>query len=118
WVVEGQPFRREVVAVVDVDDRVGLNRGLGLVHDGIDGGDAGRSPSCEHTGPFERIAGERAEPDHSSTSKSRSASSLTVSTRATGQSGRPARFAASTNSAIATSTASSLLFASTTICAP
>src|SRR5262245_7958610 len=113
-VLEREALDRQVVGLVDVDHRVLLGSAV-LAEDRVHRRGGGRRPAREEAWALERIARERAEADHTSSSSS---SSATVSTRDTGQSGMPAALAAAMNSSMAISTAASLVGASTTICAP
>src|SRR5690348_5832126 len=130
-VLEREPFRGQIVGVTDVDDRVVLRLGdrVRLVHDGVDRRDRRRGPAAEQPRAVERVAGERAEPDHrsplacpacqaSASAASASSASLIATAATTGAAGSPAVFAAAVNSLVAAAIASSRLSATTSNWAP
>src|SRR5215813_6099351 len=65
-VLEREALGRQVLGVAHVDDRVpvGLRVGLGLVEDRVHGGAGRRGPPAQQPRPLERVARQRAQPDH------------------------------------------------------
>src|ERR1700729_1223929 len=112
--LEREPLRRQVVTVPDINDRIVLPGRFRLVGDRVHRGLGGRCPAPEQPGPLERIARQRAEPDHGRSSSS----SLMASARTTGAAGSPAAAAAAVKTSVALPIASARLTASTTSCAP
>src|SRR3984957_15198267 len=108
-VLEREPLGRQVVGVAAVHHRVilRLGRGLRLVHDRVHRRRLRRGPAAEQPGALERIARERAEPDHRSSSAS--SASLTASVVTIGAAGSPAVRAAATKTSVAAAMASSRL---------
>src|SRR5436190_15557753 len=121
-VLEREPLGGQVIGVADVDDRVPVGPGLrlGLVADRVHGWPGRRGPPAQQPRPLERVARQRAQPDHPpvSSPSPESWSSLTASTRTIGYTGSPALATACANSPVAFSIASSRVTAWTTSWAP
>src|SRR5690606_9850045 len=74
-VAEREALRRQVVAVVDVDHRVPVTIAVRLDEDREHRRCRWRRPTGEQPRALERVAGERAEPDHASSGSSAANSS-------------------------------------------